>query len=71
MMSSGALPPRARAILEVYIDEKFAGLYGHDKKMVRAFRAKLLSLQNKAPGFPPDLDGPSSFRGNIPSVRAS
>lgn len=44
MMSSPALPPRARAILEDYIEEKSAGLYGHDKKMVRAFRAKLSSV---------------------------
>jgi hypothetical protein len=41
MMSSPQLPPRARRVLQDYIEEKSAGLYGHDKKSVQAFCDKI------------------------------
>ena len=41
MLSSPALPPRARATILTYIEEKFAGLYGHNKMQLRRFAAGL------------------------------
>jgi hypothetical protein len=35
------LPPRARATILTYIEEKFAGLYGHNKMQLRRFAAGL------------------------------
>ena len=32
MLSSPALPPRARATILTYVEEKLAGLYGHNKR---------------------------------------
>jgi hypothetical protein len=37
MLSSPALPPLARATLLTYIEEKLAGLYGHNKIQLRRF----------------------------------
>jgi hypothetical protein len=39
MLSSPALPPRVRATLLTYIEEKLAGLYGHNREQQRRFRA--------------------------------
>jgi hypothetical protein len=39
MLSSPALPPRARVILLTYVEEKLAGLYGHNKIQLRRFAA--------------------------------
>ena len=41
MLSSPALPPRARVTILTYIEEKFAGLYGHNKMQLRRFAAGL------------------------------
>jgi hypothetical protein len=38
-LSSPALPPRARATILTYVEEKLAGLYGHNKKQLRRFEA--------------------------------
>ena len=37
MLSSQALPPRARVTILTYIEEKVAGLYGHNKIQLRRF----------------------------------
>jgi hypothetical protein len=37
MLSSPALPPLARATLLTYVEEKVAGLYGHNKIQLRRF----------------------------------
>jgi hypothetical protein len=42
MLSSPALPPRARATILTYVDEKLAGLYGHNKTQLRRFAAGLV-----------------------------
>jgi hypothetical protein len=39
MLSSPELPPSARVTILTYIDEKLAGLYGHNKKQLRRFVA--------------------------------
>jgi ABC-type uncharacterized transport system substrate-binding protein len=39
MLSSPALPPRARVTILTYVDEKLAGLYGHNKTQLRRFAA--------------------------------
>jgi hypothetical protein len=41
MLSSPALPPRARVTILTYVDEKLAGLYGHKKVQLRRFAAGL------------------------------
>ena len=41
MLSSPALPPRARVTILTYVDEKLAGLYGHNKTQLRRFAAGL------------------------------
>jgi hypothetical protein len=51
MLSSPALPPRARATILTYVDEKLAGLYGHNKTQLRRF----------ATGFDPRNRGHSLF----------
>ena len=40
MLSSPELPPRARVTILTYIEEKLAGLYGHNKKQLRLFAAR-------------------------------
>jgi hypothetical protein len=40
MLSSPELPPRARVTILTYIEEKLAGLYGHNKTQLRRFAAR-------------------------------
>jgi hypothetical protein len=46
MLSSPELPPRARVTILTYIEEKLAGLYGHNKKQLRLFAAGSLLAGN-------------------------
>jgi hypothetical protein len=46
MLSSPALPPRARAPILTYVEEKLAGLYGHNKTQLRRFAAGSLFAGN-------------------------
>jgi hypothetical protein len=46
MLSSPALPPRARATILTYLEEKLAGLYGHNKTQLRRFAAGSLFAGN-------------------------
>jgi hypothetical protein len=46
MLSSPALPPRARVTILTYIEEKLAGLYGHNKTQLRRFAAGSLFAGN-------------------------
>jgi hypothetical protein len=46
MLSSPALPPRARVSILTYIEEKLAGLYGHNKTQLRRFAAGSLFAGN-------------------------
>ena len=39
MLSSPELPPRARATILTYVEEKFAALYGHNEEQLRRFAA--------------------------------
>ena len=55
MLSSPELPPRARGTILTYVDEKLAGLYGHNKTQLRRFAA----------GFDPCNRGHSLFAGNV------
>jgi hypothetical protein len=55
MLSSPALPPRARVTILIYVEEKLAGLYGHNKTQLRRFAA----------GFDPCNRGHSLFAGNV------
>ena len=55
MLSSPELPPRARVAILTYIEEKLAGLYGHNKIQLRRFAAR----------FDPCNRGHSLFAGNV------
>jgi hypothetical protein len=55
MLSSPALPPRACVTILTYVEEKLAGLYGHNKTQLRRFAA----------GFDPCNRGHSLFAGNV------
>jgi hypothetical protein len=55
MLSSPELPPRARGTILTYIEEKLAGLYGHNKRQLRRFAAEF-DLCNR---------GHSLFAGNV------
>ena len=55
MLSSPELPPRARVAILTYIEEKLAGLYGHNKRQLRRFAAEF-DLCNR---------GHSPFAGNV------
>ena len=55
ILSSPALPPRARVTILTYVDEKLAGLYGHNKTQLRRFAAR----------FDPCNRGHSLFAGNV------
>jgi hypothetical protein len=55
MLSSPALPPRARVTILTYVEEKLAGLYGHNKTQLRRFAAR----------FDPCNRGHSLFAGNV------
>jgi hypothetical protein len=46
MLSSPALPPRARATILTYVEEKLAGSYGHNKNQLRRFAAGSLFAGN-------------------------
>jgi predicted DNA-binding transcriptional regulator AlpA len=46
MLSSPELPPRARVTILTYVDEKLAGLYGHNKTQLRRFAAGSLFAGN-------------------------
>jgi predicted DNA-binding transcriptional regulator AlpA len=46
MLSSPELPPRARGTILTYVDEKLAGLYGHNKTQLRRFAAGSLFAGN-------------------------
>jgi len=41
MLNSPALPPRARHVIEDYIERKSTGTYGHREHRLRMFRAQL------------------------------
>jgi hypothetical protein len=47
MLSSPALPPRARATILTYVEEKFAGLYGHNEEQLGRFAAGVRSVQSR------------------------
>jgi hypothetical protein len=53
--NSQALPPRARVTILTYIEEKLAGLYGHNKTQLRRFATRF-DLCNR---------GHSLFAGNV------
>jgi hypothetical protein len=42
MLSSPELPPIARTTILTYVEEKLAGLYGHNKEQLSRFKAALL-----------------------------
>jgi hypothetical protein len=42
MLSLPELPPRARATILTYVEEKLAGLYGHNKEQRNRFKAGLI-----------------------------
>jgi hypothetical protein len=41
MLSSPELPPNVRFTILKYVEEKLAGLYGHNKKQLRRFAARV------------------------------
>ena len=45
MLSSPELPPHVRATILTYIEEKLAGLYGHNKTQLRRFAAGLVRVR--------------------------
>jgi hypothetical protein len=47
MLSSPELPPGARATLLTYIEEKIAGLYGHNRHQLRRFALKFYASSCK------------------------
>ena len=55
MLSSPELPPNVRFTILKYVEEKLAGLYGHNKKQLRRFAAR----------FDPCNRGHSLFAGNV------
>ena len=48
MFSSPELPPHVRATILTYIEEKLAGLYGHNKTQLRRFAAGIRSVQSRS-----------------------
>ena len=48
MLSSPELPPRARATILTYVEEKLAGLYGHNEEQLGRFAAGLRSVQSRS-----------------------
>jgi hypothetical protein len=60
MMASPKLPPRARRVLQDYIAAKSAGLYGYDRKSVRAFQKKLSFSE-----IPTNYEGGGAARENV------
>jgi predicted DNA-binding transcriptional regulator AlpA len=47
MLNSPALPPKARRVVEDYVERKSSGTYGHREHRLRMFRARL----NLKPGL--------------------
>jgi hypothetical protein len=47
MLSAPELPPRARATILKYVEEKLAGLYGHNKAQVSRFAARCCNPSNR------------------------
>ena len=41
ILCSHGLPPNARRVIEEYVAEKLTGAYGHSRKQLRKFRARL------------------------------
>jgi hypothetical protein len=53
MLSSPELPPHVRATILTYVEEKLAGLYGHNKEQLSRFRQALfgaIAHTRSAPG---------------------
>ena len=48
MLSSPELPPRARATILTYVEEKLAGLYGHNEEQLGRFAAGVRSVQSRS-----------------------
>jgi hypothetical protein len=48
MLSSPELPPRARATILTYVEEKLAGLYGHNEEQLGRFAAGLRFVQSRS-----------------------
>ena len=48
MLSSPELPPRVRAAILTYVEEKLAGLYGHNEEQLGRFAAGLRSVQSRS-----------------------
>jgi hypothetical protein len=65
MLSSPELPPSARATILTYVEEKLAGLYGHNKIQLRRFAARF------NPATPPSFANtdPCPTAPRLPSVR--
>jgi hypothetical protein len=55
MLSSPELPPNVRFTIVTYVEEKLAGLYGHNKTQLRRFAARV----------DPCIRGHSLFAGNV------
>jgi hypothetical protein len=55
MLSSRELPANVRFTILKYVEEKLAGLYGHNKKQLRQFAARV----------DPSIRGHSLFAGNV------
>ncbi len=70
ILSSPNLPPAARRKIEEFIEEKIAGLYGHDKTRTRWFHNQFHTLAS-ADKIPPEvLPTPTTQReGSQASVR--
>ena len=48
MLSSPELPPRVRATILTYVEEKLAGLYGHNEEQLGRFAAGVRSVQSRS-----------------------
>jgi predicted DNA-binding transcriptional regulator AlpA len=48
MLSSPELPPHVRATILTYVEEKLAGLYGHNEEQLGRFAAGLRSVQSRS-----------------------
>jgi predicted DNA-binding transcriptional regulator AlpA len=48
MLSSPELPPRVRAAILTYVEEKLAGLYGHNEEQLGRFAAGVRSVQSRS-----------------------
>ena len=48
MLSSPELPPHVRVTILTYVEEKLAGLYGHNKEQLSRFAAGVRSVQSRS-----------------------